>query len=127
MSHLAASHDGYGAATRALGSPRDIEYRVFGQVTGQLTRALREGAPFEELAVALDENARLWMLLAFDLAGPGNGLPEPLRVQLLNLAVFTRMHTQKVFRREADAAVLVDINTAVMRGLRGQPKAEASA
>ena len=124
MSLHAASETGYGAATRALGTERDVEYRVFGQVTGRITRAMREGAPFAELAEALHENTRLWTVLASDLARPDNPLPEALRASLISLAIFTRRHSAKVLAKEEGAEVLVEINTSVMRGLRGKPMAQ---
>ena len=110
----------YGDATRALSSPREVEYQVFSQVTGMLNRALSDGRPFSEMVNALHENLRLWTVLTTDVIGGKNGLPLGLRGQLADLAKFIRGHTQKVLRHEAEAGVLVEINTAVMRGLRGQ-------
>ncbi|MGF1500259.1 MAG: flagellar biosynthesis regulator FlaF [Paracoccaceae bacterium] len=120
MTFQTASHNAYGAATRALATPRSVEYQVFSQVTGQLSQALRDGRPFGELADALHQNLKLWTVLALDLMQPENALPEDLRAKLVSLAAFTRTHTEKVLRRDADAQVLVDINTAIMRGLRGE-------
>ncbi len=126
MSAHALTQNAYGDATRATGTPRNVEYQVFSQITGQLNRASAEGRPFSDLAMALHENLRLWTIIATDVTGAGNGLPVPLRGQLADLSKFTRSHTQKVLRQEADAAVLIEINTAVMRGLRGQlPQQEA--
>ena len=121
MSLHAASRSGYGAATRAMGSPREVEYRVFGQVTGRIAAALGDGAPFAELAAALHENTRLWTALALDLARPDNALPEDLRARLLSLALFMRRHTEQVLQGRAGAEAIVEINTTVMRGLRGGP------
>jgi len=123
MSLRTGSYGAYHAATRATGTPRDIEYQVFSRVTGALSRAVREDRPFAEIAAALTENLELWTTLAADLARHGNDLPPELRRQLLGLAAFTRDHTHKALRREADPGVLVEINTAVMRGLRGQADA----
>lgn len=120
MSAHALPEMAYGDATRALGTPRNVEYQVFSQVTGRLNRASREDRPFSELAAALHENVRLWSVIAVDVTSPENGLPLALRGQLADLSKFVRTHSQKVLRREADAGVLVEINTAVMRGLRGQ-------
>ncbi|MFQ5564973.1 MAG: flagellar biosynthesis regulator FlaF, partial [Paracoccaceae bacterium] len=115
-----------GDATRAMGTPRNVEYQVFSQVTGRLNRASTEGRPFSELAMALHENLRLWTIIAIDVTSAENGLPVPLRAQLADLSKFTRSHTLKVLRQEADPGVLIEINTAVMRGLRGQlPPQEA--
>jgi len=127
MSLHAASRSGYGAATRAMGSPREVEYRVFAQVNAQLARALREDAPFAELADALHENTRLWVALGLDLARPDNALPESLRARLLSLAIFMRRHSEAVLRGRAGAEVIVEINTTVMRGLRGGGGAGADA
>jgi len=102
MTLQAGSYNAYGAATVATGTPRAIEYQVFSQVTGELNRALQEGKSFADLAVR------------------DNALPDALRGQLLSLAAFTKNHTTRVLEREAEAGVLVEINTAVMRGLRGQ-------
>ena len=120
MSAHALSQNAYGAATKALATPRGVEYQVFSQVTGQLNRASGGEQPFAELARALHDNMRLWTVIAADVAGAGNALPEGLRAQLVYLSKFTRSHTQKVLKREADAAALIEINTAIMRGLRGQ-------
>lgn len=121
MSANARPTNGYGDATRALGTPRSVEYQVFSQVTGQLSRATAPNRPFTDLASALHDNIQLWTTLAADLAGDDNGLTPKLRGQLLSLAQFTRAHSSKVLRREADAGVLIEINTAIMRGLRGEP------
>lgn len=126
MSVQALTRNAYGDATRAMGTPRNVEYQVFSQITGQLNRATRPGRPFSELALALHENLRLWTVIVADVTGAENGLPVSLRSQLAGLSKFTRSHTQKVLRNEADAGVLIEINTAVMRGLRGQlPSPEA--
>ena len=54
------------------------------------------------------------------VAEEGNGLPAKLRAQLFYLYEFTTQHSRAVRDRKASVDVLIDINTAVMRGLRGQ-------
>jgi flagellar protein FlaF len=120
MSAHALTQNAYGDATRATGTPRNVEYQVFSQITGRLNRAIRGHCPFGELAMALHENLRLWTIIATDVTRTENGLPLQLRSQLADLSKFTRSHTQKVLRKEADASILIEINTAIMRGLRGQ-------
>jgi flagellar protein FlaF len=68
---------------------------------------------------ALHDNRRLWTAFAADLATQGNGFPPELRARLFYLAEFTCRHTDQVLSGAATADVLVEINTAVMRGLRG--------
>lgn len=123
MYNAAFARTAYGETTRTQGSPRQTEYRVFAGITGRIVRAAAEGpAGFAALAEALHDNRRLWNTLAVDLAHPGNGLPEALRAGLLSLAGFTHRQTAKLLDGSLGpegAAVLVDINTAVMRGLNG--------
>ena len=73
---------------------------------------------FADMAAALHENRRLWILLATSVADPDNELPQALRAQIFYLAEFTMQHSQKVLEGKATADVLIEINTSMMRGLR---------
>ncbi|MCY1128708.1 flagellar biosynthesis regulator FlaF [Frigidibacter sp. RF13] len=109
----------YASPTAATRSPRSIEYDAFARVTHQLKAALAAPkANFAALARALHDNRALWTVLAADVAEAANGLPEALRAKLFYLAEFTVDHSRKVLAGQADVGVLVEINTAVMRGLR---------
>ena len=110
--------NGYASATRSAGMPRDVEYHAFSRVTGKVTRAVENDAPFPVLAEALHENVALWRALAIDIAGTENGLPDQLRAQIFYLFEFTLAQTPKVLKGTADAAALVEINVAIMNGLR---------
>lgn len=104
-------------ATRTL---RGVEYDLFARITARLSRAQAKGAlGFSELAAAIYENRRLWTTLAIDVADNDNSLPTSLRAQLFYLGQFTEQHSSKVLAGKAGVEVLVDINTAIMRGLRG--------
>ena len=80
----------------------------------------RRKEDFPLLATAVHENLQLWCALAVDVADKGNGLPAALRAQLFYLYEFTAGHSRAVLANRASVEVLVDINTAVMRGLRGE-------
>ena len=67
----------------------------------------------------------LWGTLAEDLLQDGNQLPVPLRAQLISLAEFVRKHSLAVLGGRASVAALIDINTAIMKGLRGETEAAA--
>ena len=118
MSALAQLQNSYLDATRSTGTPRDVEYQLFIRVTGKLNRGSVDGADFSVLAGALNENLTLWQALALDVMSPENTLPDKLRAQLFYLYEFTASHTRRVLQRQADASALIDINTAIMRGLR---------
>ena len=111
----------YGGAGTPTRTARGAEYEIVARVTHALKAALLPGTGgFAALAAALHDNQRLWSVLASDVAEPSNSLPAPLRARIFYLAEFTRMQTRKILSGDATADVLVDINTAVMRGLRGE-------
>lgn len=102
-------------------NPRDLEYDLLARATKALSQAAKlTPANFPELVAALDNNQRLWSTLAADVATPENALPAPLRAQLFYLYEFTVQHSRAVRDQNASVDVLIDINSAVMRGLRGQ-------
>jgi flagellar protein FlaF len=82
---------------------------------------------FPKFVAALHENRALWTILAADVADPDNGLPETLRAQIFYLAEFTDHQTSKILRGEGSADSLIEINTAVMRGLSGTTLADQPA
>lgn len=122
MTALAQAQTGYGSNARTIRTPRDIEYDVLARITGQMQKAIADTGPtgFPALATALNDNARLWTVFATDLSDAGNQFPQDLRARMFYLAEFTLQHTFKVLNGTAKADALVDINLAVMRGLRGQ-------
>lgn len=109
------------AAARQVRTQQDTEYDALARVSHRLYAALKQGKTgFPRLVEALHDNRKLWTVLAMNVADQANALPESLRAQIFYLAEFTQAHTAKVLRKEADAGVLVEINSAVMKGLRAQ-------
>ncbi len=105
------------AATRAE-DPRDMEYRLFAQVT----RALMDAAKLDRTEVAkrvdaLDWNRRLWSALGEDCANPGNQLPPPLRASIISLSIWVAKHTALVIRNQEEFEPLIEINRMIMQGL----------
>jgi len=109
----------YSRASAPVRTDRGTEYDLFARVTRALKSADDRGkAGFRDLAEAIHENRRLWALLAGDVASEDNSLPQELRARIFYLAEFTHQHSQKVLGGKAGARVLVEINAAVMKGLR---------
>lgn len=101
-------------------TPREAEYRLFGQVT----RALMEAAalPPDDIKGrmdALDWNRRLWSALASDCADPGNQLPVQLRASMISISLWVGRHTSAVIRQEEGIEDLIEINRMIMQGLIG--------
>lgn len=110
----------YGTPTNAQKTPRAIEYDLFAQITARMRAAVSGGAThFPQLVAALDDNRRLWNELAFDVSSPDNQLPEQLRAQLLGLVQFTLNQTDAIVKQNSDPEILIDLNVAIMRGLKG--------
>jgi len=78
---------------------------------------------FNALASAIHDNRRLWTLLATDVADAANPLPKHLKAQIIYLAQFTLHHSAKVLEGKATVDAMIDVNTAIMRGLRQQEAA----
>ena len=123
MNSAALATSAYGAARDAVLTPRQIEYRAFARVTHRLAAAAAEPdgpGRFARLAEALHENTRLWGVLAADVALPGNQLPDELRAGIFALAEFSRRHGRMALDGEVSVDALIDVNRAVMKGLRGR-------
>ena len=116
----------YSQASTRTETPREMEYRLFGQVT----RALMHAASVNKNDVktridALDWNRRLWSVLATDCSDSTNQLNDPLKAQIISISLFVGRHSSAVMRGEEDFETLIDINRSIMQGLA--PKAAPAA
>ncbi|MEV8465969.1 flagellar biosynthesis regulator FlaF [Fluviibacterium sp. DFM31] len=109
----------YNPVTTPLRTPRTTEYEAFARVTRQLRKA-RDGKDnnLSLLASALHENRTMWNFFAASVADAANELPSQLRAQIFYLAEFTTVHSRRALKGQADIDALIDINTAMMKGLR---------
>lgn len=114
------SANGYGSSV--VRTARDAEYDVFSRVTRMLRQAEDNGHGSDRIA-AVDKNNQLWTILAGDLADPGNALPDQVRAGLLSLAGFALRHGHQALSGRVGLAPLIDINMAMMRGLRQEAPA----
>jgi flagellar protein FlaF len=106
------------APTQAhIRTERSTEYEVIARISYRLKRAIQND-DFVALAEAVHENNKLWMALAMDVAKDENLLPDELKARILYLADFTRLHSQKVLRRIETAIPLLEINAAILKGLK---------
>lgn len=98
---------------------RETEYRLFGQVTGALINAQREGRIGGPLAEAVDWNRKMWRLLAADCLDDRNKLPDGLRANIVSLSLFVTRYSKDVMRNGASLDPLIEINRSIMQGLQG--------
>jgi flagellar protein FlaF len=117
---LKAQH-AYRHGAQAIRTHRSLEYDAIARITHALKTATKRGKDgFPDLAAAIHDNRRLWTILATDVADAGNPLPDALRARIFYLAEFTRLHSSKVLNGGASATPLIEVNTAILKGLREQ-------
>ena len=110
----------YKKATARSESPREMEYRLFGQVTRALMHAATvDPSDLSTRIDALDWNRRLWSTLATQCTTPDNAMAGPLRAQIISISLFVNRHSSAVMRGEDAFDTLIDINRSVMQGLAG--------
>ena len=117
MTQYDLARTAYGAGATPVRTPRGMEYEAFARVTRRLRAAGAKDGGFADLVRALHENRRLWTMVALLVSDPANRLPPDLRAKLFYLAEYSLQETTRVLRHKADIAVLIDVNTAIMRGL----------
>ena len=121
MNVVEHAKEGYGRNAVPIKSHRSAEYEAIARISHRLrTAALNKEKNYPEFVEALSENGRLWTTLAVDLVQPENALPKELRSRLFWLAEFTSHETMRILRNQGDVAILIEINAAVLQGLRGQ-------
>jgi flagellar protein FlaF len=115
------------AATRAE-PPKDLEYRLFGQVTRALIEAAKvDKTDFKTRIDAIDWNRRLWSVLAADCSDSSNQLPPPVRANIISLSLWVNRHSTAVMRGDEDFEALIDVNRIMMQALDSKAAAPAAA
>lgn len=116
-----SSNLAYAQPAAPIRTPRMAEYEVIARITQRLVAAdQRRSQDRTGFLEAVFHNEKLWSTLAADVAEPGNGLPDTLRARLFYLYRFIAEQSRKIRQDKAQAAVLIEINKAVLRGLRGE-------
>lgn len=124
MNALLKAKSAYAAAKAPTRTTKDREYDVIARAThglalAQKTASAKKGPEgFRILADALHTNRKMWTIFEVDLLADENGLPQDVKANLISLAEFTRQHTSKVLSRKANVRPLIEVNMAIMRGLR---------
>ena len=119
MNRTSQALRGYAEHAVSTRSERRTEYEVIAKVTQTLRdSAANQKCNFAAFAEALHLNQRLWTLLVVDVVDTANGLPDELKARVLYLAEFTRVHTKRILREGASVLPLLEVNVAVLRGLK---------
>lgn len=118
----------YQQASTWAENPRQMEYRLFAQVTLALMEAAKSDPTDIPARIdVLDWNRRVWTALRDDCSNPGDALPASLRASIISLSIWVARHTSAVIRREEQIEPLIEINRMIMQGLSPAPAANAAA
>ncbi|WP_187430686.1 hypothetical protein ROLI_000700 [Roseobacter fucihabitans] len=117
MNAFSQAQRAYAPTQAPIKTTRSIEYEVIARISYRMKSAMQND-DFPALASALYENNKLWLTLGLDAADDDNLLPNELRASIVYLADFTRQHTHKVLQKLETAVPLLEINAAILRGLK---------
>ena len=121
MNAIEQARQAYAPTQIAVRTARAVEAQLLTQITTRLRQASEGGLrSFSELASVIHDNRRVWTTLAVSVADRDNQLPSDLRASLFYLAEFVERHSAAVLRGDAEINPLIDINSAIIRGLNGQ-------
>jgi len=106
----------YRQSMRDTISPRELEAKVFAQVTAELEHSAAAADRFAVVR-AVDRNRRLWGALIADVAEADNLLPDQLKAGLVSLGLWVNRYSGEVLTDGRPVAPLIDVNRTVMKGL----------
>ena len=107
----------YGKVIRDTERPRELELRIFEQITAALEAAEQPGSHFTVRIAAMHRNRELWLTLTSDLMDEENKLPKSLRARLISLGIWVTNETMRVMQNAASLADLIEVNRSIIRGL----------
>ena len=109
----------YSSTAETVRSPRAVEYEVIARVTHELKAAAADKkSNYARFASALHKNNQLWSTIAASVADSENELPANVRAQLFYLSEFSRRHAAQALAGASSVVPLLEINTAILKGLR---------
>jgi flagellar protein FlaF len=104
--------------TRAIAeTPREAEYRLMSQITGEMIQARDTGLSGAALMPALWRNREAWHAFSTACGAPGNQLPDQLRASIISIALWVERHTSEVVTGRDSIDDLITVNRSVIEGL----------
>lgn len=107
----------YGQVIRQTVSPREMEYRVFVEVTQELEAVSTLKSATGRRADAIARNRQLWQTLAYAVTDDANALPAQLRANIISLSMWVTRECTRTLRDNAPLEDMIETNKIIMRGL----------
>ena len=112
----------YQRVSQVTESPRQSEYRLLGAVSRELAASLVDVENPGRRREALDWNQQIWITFMLDCGQAENALPATLRARIISLGLWVARYTEKAMFSDLEVQPLIDVNTAIMKGLLGIPQ-----
>ena len=104
--------------TRAIAeTPREAEYRLMSQITGEMIHARDAGLKGVALMPALGRNREAWNAFSTACGAPGNKLSNELRASIISRALWVDRYTSEVVTGKDSIDDLITVNKAIIEGL----------
>jgi flagellar protein FlaF len=104
-------------------SPRNTEFRLVTQITGEMIAAQQAHLAGADLMATLHRNREMWGAFASACGAPGNALPNELRAGIISLALWVDRFTTKVMTGQEPLDELIGMNRVLLDGLSPQQAA----
>lgn len=119
----------YAQTATATLSGRDLEAQLLLRAAARLS-AVQEGWPqtSDDLSPALMFNRKLWTIFATSATRPDNPLPNKIKNNIANLALFIFTHQFEIEKKPAPEKLraLISINREIATGLRAKPATQSA-
>lgn len=116
----------YQRVKAAAESPRATEYRLVGEITGEMIGAWESGLRGPALMPALHRNREMWTTFSTLCGAPGNALPDATRAGIISLALWVDRFTSDVVSGRETIEPLIEVNRSILEGLASQRAAAAA-
>ena len=118
-----AAAQAYAKTAQQTVHPRELEAIALTKAASRLQAAVElEDMSREDWVATLRYNRQLWILFATSVTRPDNPLPDEVKANIANLAIFIFKQSLVAERDRTEASVrpLISINRNIAAGLRGQ-------
>lgn len=106
----------YGQVIRQTDTPRDLERRVFQQITAAL-EAITPDSTHEARIDAVSRNRELWNVLTWSVVDDQNALPTGLRAIIAKLGRWVDAECGRALRSNIPLNTMIEINHSIINGL----------
>lgn len=98
-------------------SPRNTEFRLVSQITGDIIAARDAGLKGADLVSTLHRNREMWSAFSTACGTTGNALPSELRAGIISLALWVDRFTSEVITGREPIDELIAVNRMILEGL----------